>query len=39
MFFTGKIKTYHPDRGFGFIIIEEEKKEVFFHITDFPDKK
>lgn len=39
MSFKGKIKTYHTDRGFGFIGIDGENKDVFFHITDFPNRK
>lgn len=41
MFFEGKIKTYHADRGFGFIEIENEadKRDLFFHIKDFPNRK
>ncbi len=38
MFQEGKVKTYHADRGFGFIQIEDEKKDLFFHIKDFPNK-
>lgn len=38
MFSEGEVKTYNADRGFGFIQIEGEKKDVFFHINDFPNK-
>lgn len=38
MFQEGKIKSYHEDRGFGFIQIEKESKDLFFHIKDFPNK-
>ncbi|KGT48919.1 MULTISPECIES: cold shock domain-containing protein [Acinetobacter] len=38
MFLEGKIKTYNEDRGFGFIEIEGESKDLFFHIKDFPNK-
>lgn len=38
MFSEGKVKTYNADRGFGFIQIDGEKKDVFFHIKDFPNK-
>ena len=38
MFQEGKVKTNHADRGFGFIQIEGEKKDLFFHIKDFPNK-
>lgn len=33
----GKIKVYHGDRGFGFIQVDGESKDVFFHIKDMPD--
>lgn len=38
MFLEGKIKTYNEERGFGFIEIAGESKDVFFHIKDFPNK-
>lgn len=38
MFQEGKIKTYNAERGFGFIQIEGEKRDLFFHIKDFPNK-
>lgn len=38
MFIEGKIKTYNEERGFGFIQIEGEPKDLFFHIKDFPNK-
>ena len=38
MFQEGKIKTYNEERGFGFIEIEGEVKDLFFHIKDFPNK-
>lgn len=38
MFFEGKIKTYNEERGFGFIEIAGESKDLFFHIKDFPNK-
>ena len=38
MFQEGKIKSYHEDHGFGFIQIEKESKDLFFHIKDFPNK-
>ena len=38
MFQEGKIKAYNEERGFGFIEIEGQKKDVFFHIKDFPNK-
>ncbi|MEM7851311.1 cold shock domain-containing protein [Morganella morganii] len=30
------IKSYEPDRGFGFVLIGSSSKEVFFHKTAFP---
>lgn len=34
-FQTGKIKQYHPEKGFGFIAVYEQA-DIFFHISDFP---
>ena len=38
MFAEGKIKTYNDERGFGFIDVDGEKKNLFFHIRDMPNK-
>lgn len=38
MFLEGKIKTYNEERGFGFIEIAGESRDLFFHIKDFPNK-
>lgn len=38
MFLEGKTKTYNEERGFGFIEIAGESKDLFFHIKDFPNK-
>src|SRR5690606_291867 len=38
MFQEGKIKTYNEDRGFGFIQIEGQSKDLFFHVKDFPNQ-
>ena len=38
MFQEGRIKNYNADRGFGFIEVDGEKKNVFFHITDVPNR-
>ena len=32
----GKIKTYNTERGFGFIQVDGEAKDLFFHIKDMP---
>ncbi|MBF7694262.1 cold shock domain-containing protein [Acinetobacter pollinis] len=39
MFIEGIIKSYNEERGFGFIKIENQKKELFFHIKDLPNKQ
>ena len=36
---NGKIKAYNEERGFGFIEVEGEKKDIFFHIKDLPNKQ
>lgn len=33
-FYTGKVKQYDPEKGFGFIGTAEG--DIFFHISDFP---
>lgn len=38
MFTEGIIKSYNTERGFGFIAIEGNKKDLFFHIKDFPNR-
>lgn len=30
--FTGKIQTWQPERGFGFILADDGKTKIFFHI-------
>lgn len=35
--FIGAIKSYNADKGYGFIINENEE-DVFFHISDFEEK-
>lgn len=30
---TGKVKFFNAEKGYGFIINEENDKEVFFHVT------
>ena len=36
MRFTGKITTWHDDRGFGFITPDEGGQEIFVHISQLP---
>lgn len=36
MFLNGKIKSFSPSRGFGFIKVEGDVDDVFFHIKDLP---
>lgn len=31
---TGTVKTYHQDRGFGFVRNTEAGTDFFFHISD-----
>ncbi len=39
MFAEGKIKSYQQERGFGFIEVENHKKDLFFHIKDIPNNQ
>ncbi|MBP8006304.1 MAG: cold shock domain-containing protein [Acinetobacter sp.] len=36
MFLEGKIKKYNAERGFGFIEVDGNQSDIFFHVTDFP---
>ena len=38
MFVDGVVKNYNAERGFGLISVDGQKKEVFFHITDCPNR-
>ena len=38
MFKEGKITTYNENKGYGFIQLEDHEKDLFFHISDFPNK-
>ena len=38
MFIEGTVKTYNSKKGFGFIKVDGEKKDIFFHITNCPNK-
>ncbi len=31
---TGKVKKFHKEKGFGFIEVEGNKKDIFFHFSD-----
>ncbi|MFM7078976.1 MAG: cold-shock protein [Bacteroidota bacterium] len=35
---TGTIKFFNRKKGFGFIIVDESQKEIFFHATGVADK-
>ena len=35
----GKIKTYNSEKGYGFIEVKGNAKDIFFHINDMPNKK
>ncbi|MGE8539966.1 MAG: cold shock domain-containing protein [Acinetobacter sp.] len=39
MFLEGQVKHYNAERGFGFIRVEGESKDIFFHIKDYPNKQ
>lgn len=34
----GSVKFYSPDKGFGFLIEEQTKKEYFMHVTNMLDE-
>lgn len=36
---TGVIKFYVSDRGYGFIIPDNNTSELFFHVANFKDKE
>ncbi|WP_298146868.1 cold shock domain-containing protein [uncultured Acinetobacter sp.] len=38
MWYEGKVKSYNESRGFGFISCEHDKKDLFFHIRDVPNR-
>lgn len=38
MFQEGKVKNYQAEHGFGFIQIDGESKDLFFHIKDMPNR-
>ena len=33
MRFLGRVKSYNPDRGFGFIRPDDGSRDVFIHVT------
>jgi CspA family cold shock protein len=35
---TGKVKFFNQQKGFGFIVDDENSKEVFVHVTGLIDK-
>ena len=38
MFQEGKVKNYQAERGFGFIQVDGESRDLFFHIKDMPNR-
>ena len=38
MFQEGKVKNYQVERGFGFIQVDGESRDLFFHIKDMPNR-
>lgn len=38
MFIEGTVKSYNPERGFGFIQAAGQQQDIFFHIQDCPAK-
>lgn len=36
MRFTGTLKSWNDDRGFGFIAVDRARQDVFVHISQFP---
>ena len=38
MFQKGKVKNYQAERGFGFIQVDGESRDLFFHIKDMPNR-
>jgi len=35
---TGKVKFFNERKGFGFIIDDEDQKEIFVHVSGVMDK-
>jgi len=31
---TGKVKSFNKGKGYGFIIVADDDKEIFFHYSD-----
>jgi CspA family cold shock protein len=36
--FTGKIKFFNEKKGFGFIVDDESKDDIFVHVTGLTEK-
>lgn len=34
---TGTVKYFNDDKGYGFIIVDGDQSEVFFHITELTE--
>ena len=35
---TGKVKVFKEDKGYGFIVDDKSKEEIFVHVSGLKDK-